>query len=671
MAVEPHTSVRLHQCLFGYDNGHRLLSTSLKLPDDAAALLLQHSDLVPGLSGNQFDSYWTGLPLSVAKVYALMRTWPAPEMPRPGCVWTHVILIALADMARFPDLGVLNSVLTRPSVSPNYSFYAEPLVIDPTEPSVKTPFSIQNGLSVVRALYAPGASGVVVDQGEPLDAAVFAAWSQQWPRLRRAFSFRTAGPVNEPSLAARFDLRITRDALASSSPARTSSADVRADWEDAAVDDLTALEVTPYRRFLWRYGSDMRRGREKYRFLAQLFLTTRVPAFDARTFDRTLGLVAEALPEPDDGKLLKDDFLSCGLSPYSLLPPVSAVDALRYVVEHPDLKALPPVPEATFMALLDSWPDHARDVLDLAESAANSDKAIFEKILKPLAAAAEPASFIGLSRDHSVVRKRVVMENPALLDSADLGTLPADELLDLLTVLPDSEDLASKVLGRLLCVDNADVAATFTGRFLSETESHVFRALVEEQAYSKQPLPHVWPDAVRQQSPDLAAHILNRVTTTIELGILVTWLGSSVMSGLRASPAIWAETLHRASDNIRDQARQRLLSYLLALALAQPSQGCEPLFEVAFESVHADISSSRLPYDAFDTLSRYLPNLYWWEQWDTCRRLRLAVAQAYMSADLDPRSFRRLTNDPVLFDRLLDAVRDTGTGRQYLKRIIN
>lgn len=669
MAVEPHRLVRLHQCLFGYDNGHRLLSTSLRLPNDAAALLLQHSDLVPGLSGSQFDSYWTGLPLSAAKVYALMRTWPAPEMPRPGCVWTHVILIALADMARFPDLAVLNALLTRPSVSQNYPSYAEPLAIDPTEPSFKRSFSTLDGLSLLRALYAPGASGVVIDRGEPLEAAVFAVWSQQWPRLRRAFSFRTAGPASDPSGAARFDLRVTRDSLPSDTSMPASRTDALADWESLAVNDLTAFEHTPYRRFLWRYGSDLRRGREKYRFLTQLFLTTRLQSFDVITFDRTLGVVAEALPEPDDGKLLKDDFLSCGRSPYSLLPPASPIDTLDYIIKHPDMTALPPVPEATFAALLDLWPAHATELLGLAESAANSDGFIFERLLPRLAAVAEPASFIGLSRDYSVVRNRVVMENPALLDSADLGTVPAKELLDLLAALPDSEDLGGKVLNRLLYVDHADVAGFFADRFPSLTESQVFETLVAEQTNSKPPLPHVWPDAVRQRSPELAGHILNRVTTTTELGVLVGWLGLNVASGLRAAPALWAETLRRSYDDIQGLARQRLLSYLLALALAQPSPGCEPLFEATFETVHADIWSSRLPYDAFDVLSRFLPNLYWWEQWDTCRRLRLAVAQAYVSADLDPQSFRRLTRDRDLFDRLIDAASDTASGRRYLKHL--
>jgi Molybdopterin-binding domain of aldehyde dehydrogenase len=41
-----------------------------------------------------------------------------------------------------------------------------------------------------------------------------------------------------------------------------------------------SAEPSRFRRFLWRYGSDIRRGRERYRFLAQLALPTRFPTLD-------------------------------------------------------------------------------------------------------------------------------------------------------------------------------------------------------------------------------------------------------------------------------------------------------------------------------------------------------------------------------------------------------
>ena len=68
---------------------------------------------------------------------------------------------------------------------------------------------------------------------------------------------------------------------------------------------------------------------------------------------------------------------------------------------------------------------------------------------------------------------------------------------------------------------------------------------------------------------------------------------------------------------------------------------------------------------------RFLPDLYWWQQWDACLRLRLAVVAAYVNAELDPRSFRRLTSDRTLFDRLVKIASDTKLGRRFLRRVFD
>jgi hypothetical protein len=110
------------------------------------------------------------------------------------------------------------------------------------------------------------------------------------------------------------------------------------------------------------------------------------------------------------------------------------------------------------------------------------------------------------------------------------------------------------------------------------------------------------------------------------------------------------------------------LAYLLALALAKPVPECELLFERGFETVHADIAASRLPYDAFNALARYLPNLHWWQQWDTCLRLRTAIAEAYANNELDPESFQRLTSDSTLFEELVDRASHAKHGRHFVRQ---
>src|SRR6266446_4309451 len=109
-----HSTITIHQCVFGYNDGHRLLAASSHLLPDTLSLLLLLSDLAPGVFFGSAEGYWTGVPLPSVKAYMLARTWPAPELPRPGCVWTHSLLIGFTELAALEDVSGLNSLFQRP-----------------------------------------------------------------------------------------------------------------------------------------------------------------------------------------------------------------------------------------------------------------------------------------------------------------------------------------------------------------------------------------------------------------------------------------------------------------------------------------------------------------------------------------------------------------------------
>jgi hypothetical protein len=211
------------------------------------------------------------------------------------------------------------------------------------------------------------------------------------------FSFRTAGFVADPSNTIRFGLRIVRDPLSSTQLMQADTASQSADWEKTAIDDLLAPEPSDFRRFLWRYGSDIRRGRDRYRFLAQLFLTTRLRVLQGDSLTQTLDTVMDTLPDVEDGKLLKVDLLSCGQSPYSLLPAADPIDTLDYLVDHTDLSALPSSLEPAFEAVGVLWNARPSEILTIADRALNNGSAISEEMLKRLSAVVEPRSFLALS----------------------------------------------------------------------------------------------------------------------------------------------------------------------------------------------------------------------------------------------------------------------------------
>jgi hypothetical protein len=654
-------AVRIDQCLFGYSDGHRLLAASRNLPNDAASLLLVHSDAVPGI-GLDPNGYWTGLPLPSARAYALMRTWPAPEMPRPGCVWSHALVVASADMARFSDMQTLARLTTRPRAPRATSEYTTPILAEPTSHySPPLMVSLTEAHQIFTALYAAEPRDVLQRTGRERETALFAVWSQQWPRLRRTFAFQTAGFAGDTSST--FSLRFVDDLIGMEDKTKGP-----APWERSALDDLK--EPGEFRRFIWRYGADLEHGRKRFRLLAELFNVTRQSILGGDRLTAVLDEVVNTMPGEHDGRLLKADLMASGQRDFSLIPLVDTLDALDYALRQPQPATLP-LPNPTNIPDGDLlWPARASRFLTLLERASRVLPALAADLVGKVMPHIDADTFFAECRDHPNARLILVAANPLLLDSPGLEKIPQPDLDTLLRYLPDDLDFAGRILDRLLILDDELAAKTFATRFPSLAAERVFDALAQQLAHHEKKLPDGWMNVIdpilRAKLPD---GMLPRIDTTSALAVCARLLKFDVSAGLKSSSKDWALALARSHDDVSGQPRQRLMAYLLTLGLANPAPGSELLFEWAFESVHADIAVSRLQYDAFNALRGFLPDVYWWQEWDTCLRLRIAVADAYANNQLSPGSFRRLTDNPSLFDELVDRLSRTRQGRQFIQHL--
>jgi len=119
--------IALHQALHGYADGHQLLASSARLSREQEAQLLVMSDLSGPSFRAGFESYLTGYPLSGGGYYCFARTWYATELRRPGCVWTHTILVAESDIPQIADFRSLLPVMRRPASAVDLEAYVEPL----------------------------------------------------------------------------------------------------------------------------------------------------------------------------------------------------------------------------------------------------------------------------------------------------------------------------------------------------------------------------------------------------------------------------------------------------------------------------------------------------------------------------------------------------------------
>lgn len=123
----------IEQTLYGYNKGHGLLASSFPVrPNNDSSLMSVLSDWTGFRNELGEDSYMTFYPLSNGEKYAFAKTWYAEEMERPGCVWTHTLIVDLKEMDRNFDFRVLEDYFRRPKKD-EYDFYQHKIEIDTFE----------------------------------------------------------------------------------------------------------------------------------------------------------------------------------------------------------------------------------------------------------------------------------------------------------------------------------------------------------------------------------------------------------------------------------------------------------------------------------------------------------------------------------------------------------
>lgn len=119
----------IQQVLHGYANGHELLEISTNLDLEDRKKIDELSDLNGTVTKEDFLEYYTGYPIHNGEYYVIAKTWYASEMKRPGCVWTHSLIIDTADVFCVRDLQRFINLFHRPS-NFDYSAYRNPIVLE-------------------------------------------------------------------------------------------------------------------------------------------------------------------------------------------------------------------------------------------------------------------------------------------------------------------------------------------------------------------------------------------------------------------------------------------------------------------------------------------------------------------------------------------------------------
>lgn len=611
-------NVWFDQALFGYADGHRLLASSVRLSSRDMYDLAEVSDLASNVRLNSDEGYLTGLPLQESGTYVLMKTWAAPEMPRPGSVWSHVLLVHDGVLDNAIDLRPITRLFRRPEVDKARAH-------DSAYEGYKARLQITNSTSgeiasrtisehIISKYYRGLPTFLTPDLGTgEIECAILAVWSQQWPKLRRTFRFRTAELERLPKAAERvFDVQIgsaegSTDEVELNSSSR--------EWIEAGASDAIVFEMSALRTFLWQYGADVDAPRKRYQTLIRLFQSLSqfhdgsLPATWAKTIYSTFA---------DDACQLKTDVLGTGNSQSKFFNPISIPDFLALVANSSDSDP-PLITEEQFRSRIKSM--RPSEVLSVALT--------YAELRKPLASRSDTIEeAIASEANERLIRNSSVP--PWLV--ADILSRRVD-LIDEQTLKRLDPELGFRLLQSVSA--NYATAALFQHWMVQDPKRYGEELLAKytdaillaaANAYTSGKLHPRWREIIVRQANELVRDAdLTRFETVGELGEFATLLKFPTQKASVVFPR-WLDAAKRAQSVIKATSIP-LAAYLVTLNLKVDDESAAGGFMFGLADLWKAVSSDDICDEVRELLRRQLPDIGY-SNWDLCKRLLIALSNA-------------------------------------------
>jgi hypothetical protein len=615
----------IHQAIHGYRDGHRLLSGSIALGAEASRAMLVLSDMSGPSMQPGFDEYLTVYPLPGTDLFVFAKTWHAPEMQRPGCVWTHSLLVPRVQVSGVSSARLLEN-LRRPQLEGVESAATTPIVIDNDAPGASK--SEGFGDRAVAAALVGAVLGqprpviVSVETASQLEPLFLRLWEELWPAEKARFAFCTGALMPRTIAGSLLDLQAVPRAIPSSQFRRSASAalvlDLRAPstpeaWVELVLDG-TARGDASFRRWLEAAaGADA--GRSVVPSLVPIFGQWHSPSWSAQSVLASI-VSGKGVDSSTKVRLVGMVFDRAGREEGA----GCRRELLQDLCAHrdADLSSLSSLLEDQTRCLFDeSRAEGGALVLSLLSAELTE---LGERVLRAALLLLAPNDIEKFGEAQTAFLPTIVGVNPALAQSPIFWKrvgLRAHEVLSQLGTAKLSDDDRSGVIDAILTSGRevpVDACVRFGGKFT------ILRALAALAAGQLQ-LSWQWHSALSAQ-PDAVLEWLegHRSLTPRELE-----LGTRILSP-RVNQSRLTNVWHTGTANGQNVPGPRVAAFGLALAFAGGNSR-SPLLATCFQPAYDAAGSSRLEYEEWDWLREQAPPLSWWRDWDKCERLAAALAR--------------------------------------------
>lgn len=648
----------VQQLLHGYSGGHRQLAASIRLPSLAESVAVELSDLSGSAVVQALMPYLTGYPLPEAKFYALAMTWAATEMPRPGSVWTHTLLIPEAQVVKARSFVSLLGLFRKPTLNSPLAVYGQPIAwpIDDGEPDMD-PHDIKHAIDVVSALYAqPSRLRVLTasSSGEYV-RPILGAWRQQWPSLRLRFTFCTGAFAPRRLLDDPFMLEVVPPQSTYSRPEAPEMERAQMEakppaWLNEAALDLANLDskVTQATRV-----ATLPPERELFRPLVELVLLSNERTEEGMV--KAAQLCVRYFPVSDQLLSQKRQLLSPPYADARL-----AIATARALLD-PTFASTVSSDDALLKSVADEVAKHDRlAVIDLLTRVTKVTAPFTRELIQAVATQLAVADVPLVAALPKAVAGQVIRSSPVFRTEA-AWRQPTSVLMRLVNLLGAD-------FGR-----HDGMLAALVPSLLNQENSMVWQN-VQSRAGDRLVLAVAdWVKA-NQQSVGIDDHVMD-ILSTMPVDVLERFgrrpanapamvdflirLGDVQIS---FGPKIRVlEPAVSALENLPLARRLPLAAQLFRAALSTIEPEAAKIAVAAFEPLHSAGMRDQLGWEVWSRVTTVVPSIGIFLDWDKCERLRRALLDSFRGknwpvGDLVAANWNEAT---------VKAVRGTLGGRQY------
>jgi hypothetical protein len=680
----------VHQFLHGYSDGHRLIEGSVQLPPELARLMLKMSDLSGSSVVSGFERYVTGYPLEPINAYALAMTWYAPEMPRPGCVWTHTIALRAETLASISSLLSLTKLFKRPKRGFLKSDYAETISFERSPVQVNA-FEIDAAVVtdqlrwIFPAYYcSPNLKPVVLVAGdsEVFSDAIFALWSQQWPRLRKEFSFCT-GSLSPRSLNGRtFDIQCSPP-ISARDVAREGESEPLLVGQKPLMSEPTPPELMcaiadaiipnggAFRKFLWASANNSADRRGVLQF-AKIYETVTT----SESVESVIHSVAAFFPEPSEGIALKQTLFGSD-GPDFLAHNFQDRDILFALATTPDVHIFDSEALSIESRITRLWANRRTEALSLLKQLFGGRvNDLGERILSALIEHMDTDAALEIMGERPKFLPGLFRARPDLACSPELWKLGGDRKRELFEAVVAQKALSSSSIHGIVAALLGSDSENFLRRAVDLWEKDAVFSILDWVGAHGGRMSRACRDALSNQ-PDFVMDWVQQTPSRSSSSLLgAAYLVAPHASRIaKRNSEVWLRTFHDVQETGTDAEKDYLASFLLALAFCNAPPAPLDLIAESYQRVHKAAWEERLSDEAWSIVESFVPELAWWKNWDWCERLNRGLVAAFIRHRWPASGLRQVKNyyprnsSTDLLHQIFESAREVKNGKEFLRNV--